>query len=183
MSHAFRALVSDPCRTGRPRAAFAGVLALGLLGLAVSACAGGRGEQTAALAAPAGGGPRMVTPARPLQCVPYVRAVSKVAIRGDARTWWRQAEGRYDRRFSKKTFWYALGSWDRNLTDGSGIQDRGDLTTVDFADARAVVCGVGRHAHLPAEQRAGAVAQPVNRHRQQRDGLLLSGGQQHVELA
>jgi surface antigen len=79
-------------------AAFAGLLTLGLLGLAVSACAGGRGEQTAALTAPAGsGGPRMVTPARPLQCVPYARAVSKVAIRGDARTWWRQAEGRYDR--------------------------------------------------------------------------------------
>ena len=48
-------------------------------------------------AAAGGGGPRMVTPARPLQCVPYARAVSKVAIRGDARTWWRQAEGRYDR--------------------------------------------------------------------------------------
>jgi hypothetical protein len=41
--------------------------------------------------------PRIVTPARRLQCVPYARALSKVAIRGDARTWWRQAAGRYGR--------------------------------------------------------------------------------------
>ena len=32
-----------------------------------------------------------------LQCVPYARAVSGIAIRGDARTWWDQAEGRYAR--------------------------------------------------------------------------------------
>jgi surface antigen len=32
-----------------------------------------------------------------LQCVPYARAVSGVEIRGDAHTWWSQAEGRYDR--------------------------------------------------------------------------------------
>lgn len=32
-----------------------------------------------------------------LQCVPYARAVSGVAIYGDAHTWWDQAEGRYDR--------------------------------------------------------------------------------------
>ncbi len=32
-----------------------------------------------------------------LQCVPYARAVSGIQIRGDAHTWWDQADGRYDR--------------------------------------------------------------------------------------
>jgi hypothetical protein len=32
-----------------------------------------------------------------LQCVPYARAVSGVAIRGDALTWWDQADGLYKR--------------------------------------------------------------------------------------
>ena len=34
------------------------------------------------------------------------------------------AEGRFDRKFSKRTFWYALASWDRFLTDGSGVLNR-----------------------------------------------------------
>jgi surface antigen len=32
-----------------------------------------------------------------LQCVPYARAVSGVEIRGDAHTWWAQAQGRFER--------------------------------------------------------------------------------------
>lgn len=32
-----------------------------------------------------------------LQCVPYARQVSGIGLRGDAWTWWDQAEGRYDR--------------------------------------------------------------------------------------
>lgn len=32
-----------------------------------------------------------------LQCVPYARIVSGVAIRGDALTWWNQADGQYNR--------------------------------------------------------------------------------------
>jgi surface antigen len=32
-----------------------------------------------------------------LQCVPYARAISGVDIRGDAHSWWGQAEGRYER--------------------------------------------------------------------------------------
>lgn len=32
-----------------------------------------------------------------LQCVPYARQVSGIEIRGNAETWWHQAEGRYDR--------------------------------------------------------------------------------------
>ena len=33
----------------------------------------------------------------PIQCVPYARGVSGIQIRGNAHTWWRQAEGRYER--------------------------------------------------------------------------------------
>ena len=40
--------------------------------------------------------PRLVTPDKPLQCVSYVRAHSKFAIRGDAYTWWDQARGHYE---------------------------------------------------------------------------------------
>ncbi len=32
-----------------------------------------------------------------LQCVPYARAISGVEIRGDAHSWWGQADGKYDR--------------------------------------------------------------------------------------
>ncbi len=35
--------------------------------------------------------------AKPLQCVPYAREVSGIDIRGNANTWWSQAEGRYAR--------------------------------------------------------------------------------------
>ena len=38
-----------------------------------------------------------VASAKALQCVPYARAVSGVEIRGNAYTWWNQAEGRYSR--------------------------------------------------------------------------------------
>ena len=33
----------------------------------------------------------------PIQCVSYAREVSGIPIRGDAHTWWYQAEGRYKR--------------------------------------------------------------------------------------
>lgn len=32
-----------------------------------------------------------------MQCVPYARRVSGIELKGDAYTWWRQADGRYDR--------------------------------------------------------------------------------------
>ena len=32
-----------------------------------------------------------------LQCVPFARQVSGIDIRGNAKTWWHQAEGRYER--------------------------------------------------------------------------------------
>jgi surface antigen len=47
------------------------------------------------------GGPaisgRTVRPATPLQCVPYARAQSGIAIYGDAYTWWDKAAGRFAR--------------------------------------------------------------------------------------
>lgn len=42
-----------------------------------------------------GGGSAALPPY--LQCVPYARQVSGIAIYGDAHTWWNQAEGRYAR--------------------------------------------------------------------------------------
>ncbi len=41
--------------------------------------------------------PRIEVSARPLQCVPYARRHAGIGIRGDAWTWWGQAEGRYQR--------------------------------------------------------------------------------------
>ena len=38
---------------------------------------------------------RILTPPRPLQCVPYAREVSGIDIRGDAWIWWRSAKGHY----------------------------------------------------------------------------------------
>ena len=56
-------------------------------------CAGG--PQTAYDGSnPAG---TLVAPGTPLQCVPYARAHSEVALYGDAYTWWDQATGRYAR--------------------------------------------------------------------------------------
>lgn len=39
----------------------------------------------------------LASPEDDLQCVTYARAISKIAIYGDAWTWWDQAEGRYAR--------------------------------------------------------------------------------------
>ena len=39
--------------------------------------------------------PRIVTPSKPQQCVPFARARSGIALYGDAYTWWDQARGRY----------------------------------------------------------------------------------------
>jgi uncharacterized protein DUF481 len=38
-------------------------------------------------------------------------------------------EGRYDQKFSERAVWNAGASWDRNLTDGSGVESR----TIGFA--------------------------------------------------
>jgi CHAP domain len=70
------------------------IRALGLVLLALTACAGpapppATAPQQQALLPP--------PPTGPLQCVPYARQVSGIEIRGDAWTWWHQAEPRYDR--------------------------------------------------------------------------------------
>ena len=39
--------------------------------------------------------PAVVRASRPLQCVPYARELSGIALRGDAWTWWKKADGRY----------------------------------------------------------------------------------------
>lgn len=38
---------------------------------------------------------RIITPKRPLECVPYARLHSGIKIRGNAWTWWRSAKKRY----------------------------------------------------------------------------------------
>ncbi len=101
---------------GRPRPALRGAWQFApalLVGLALAACAGPGAEQ-AMPPAPAPQGfvqsashaqtsqasrarPRIVTPRRRLQCVPYARQLSHLEIRGDAWTWWDQAKGRYQR--------------------------------------------------------------------------------------
>ena len=47
-----------------------------------------------------GGGGAQLPPY--LQCVPYARTITGIQIRGDAWTWWDQAEGRYSRGFRPK---------------------------------------------------------------------------------
>lgn len=42
-------------------------------------------------------GADIAVPASPLQCVPYARAHSRIALYGDAYTWWDQAAGRFAR--------------------------------------------------------------------------------------
>jgi surface antigen len=56
-------------------------------------------EQTKQAAyTPAGAGrPQIVQARQRLQCVPYARQLSNVQLRGDAWTWWGQAQGRYPR--------------------------------------------------------------------------------------
>jgi hypothetical protein len=44
--------------------------------------------------------PRVADYGANLQCVPFAREVSGIAIYGDANTWWRQAAGRYPRSHS-----------------------------------------------------------------------------------
>ncbi|MEX2648160.1 MAG: CHAP domain-containing protein [Alphaproteobacteria bacterium] len=63
-----------------------GRIAASYLALILAACAG-RQDQISSLPAVEG----------PLECVPYARAVSGIELSGDAWSWWRAAEGRYQR--------------------------------------------------------------------------------------
>lgn len=77
------------------RAATAIFCALGAAGCATS---GDDEFRLGQLGAPAAEGTHVETPARPLECVPYARARSGVALFGDAGTWWAKADGRYTKR-------------------------------------------------------------------------------------
>lgn len=70
-----------------------------LLGLFLAACSAGREAAPPRASRPAldASMARIVTPAAPLQCVPFTRETTGLAIRGDAWTWWHAAEGRYRR--------------------------------------------------------------------------------------
>ncbi len=72
---------------------------LALLGLLLAACSAGREAAPPLASRPAmdSSMARIVTPAAPLQCVPFARATTGLAIRGNAWTWWHAAEGRYRR--------------------------------------------------------------------------------------
>jgi hypothetical protein len=71
----------------------------GLLVLALTACAGH--APTSTMLPPTAPTAPQVTlpplPKGPLECVPYARHVSGIAIRGDAWTWWKQAAPHYGR--------------------------------------------------------------------------------------
>jgi len=41
--------------------------------------------------------PRIISPEKPLQCVPYARSESGIEIRGNANRWWQLAAGKYQR--------------------------------------------------------------------------------------
>ena len=76
------------------RAAAALLWAFGAAG-----CASSDDEQFAPdpLGAPETSGTHVETPSKPLECVPYARTRSGVALYGDAGTWWEKADGRYVR--------------------------------------------------------------------------------------
>jgi hypothetical protein len=73
-----------------------------LLGLAAAGCATapepGYESSSNPEGAPSTHGARIVTPRLPLECVPYARERSGVALFGDAGTWWAKADGRYRKR-------------------------------------------------------------------------------------
>lgn len=80
---------------------------LGLVAAALGACASlpapvslGPVAETGAPAPAEFGDARVTDYAANLQCVPFARQASGIAIYGDANTWWRQAAGRYPRSHS-----------------------------------------------------------------------------------
>ena len=92
-----------PIRPVPAPSACAGAWGLALVfafALALAACGGAPQNRTAAPSARSSAlpvTPRIVQSDRHLQCVPYARQVSQVALRGNADTWWDKAAGRYAR--------------------------------------------------------------------------------------
>ena len=74
----------------------------------------------------------VTVPDTPLQCVPYARDHSQVALYGDAYTWWDQAAGRYARGVSPK-----VGAV--MVLNGYAGPDRAHVAVVrDVLDARDI---------------------------------------------
>jgi hypothetical protein len=69
---------------------------------------------------------------------------------------------------------------DGHLTVVERLQQR---VAIDALDARMAVRAVGAHTHLRSGERARRLAHLLKRHGQQRDRLLLSGGDEHVVFA
>lgn len=76
------------------------VCASALIGLGMAGTAPARADTVVDVDRATGGGGKELPPY--LQCVPYARQVSGIQIRGDAWTWWTQAEGQYARGFMPK---------------------------------------------------------------------------------
>lgn len=72
-----------------------------------------------------------------LQCVPFARSESGVQIRGDARTWWKQAEGRYVRGNAPKPGAVLVLRADGRLPDGhvAVVSDIHDSRTISVDHA------------------------------------------------
>ena len=64
--------------------------------------------------------------------------------------------------------------------DVSPVKSRSQGPGVDAFNPSAGMSRVCPHSHLGAGKRASGVSQPLNRHRKQRDGLLLAGRNQHI---
>lgn len=89
-------------RRGSTAEVFARIAAVALLGLGAAGCAttpqsdyeaSGDSEPASSTQ-----GAKILTPHVPLECVPYARERSGVALFGDAGTWWVKADGRYRKR-------------------------------------------------------------------------------------
>lgn len=116
-------------------------LGLGLTVAALAACATapapirGRAADvtgTQRPAFPSDAAPRVVDYSANLQCVPFARQASGVAIYGDANTWWRQAAGRYPRSHSP-----APGSV--LVVHGYNGADRGHVAVVRRIESSRVI--------------------------------------------
>lgn len=106
--------------------------------LALAGCASERAAPPSAMTPPAATTSAHFTPPAPppasarMQCVPYARAATGIEIRGDAWSWWQQAEGRYAK--GQRPTPYAV------LVLAQGVRlDQGHLAVVrDVIDRRRI---------------------------------------------
>jgi len=122
-------------------AAQARAVGLGLMTAALAACAstpapiaGALPDRSVVEAPPSefGDEPRVIDYAANLQCVPFARQASGIALYGNANTWWRQAAGRYPRSSSP-----AAGSV--LVVRGYGTAARGHVAVVRRVESDRVI--------------------------------------------